>query len=157
MGVLIVQHMPATFTQPLAARLDRLSALQVKEAQEGDPVLPGQVLLAPGHSHLVLRERGHVGLDQQPSNLPHRPAVDVLMASAAKVYGASALGVIMTGMGQDGKEGMTQLKSKGGTIIAQDERSCVVYGMPRAVVEAGLADAICPLEEIATTILHHLK
>jgi two-component system chemotaxis response regulator CheB len=156
-GVLIVQHMPATFTQPLAARLDRISAVKVKEAQEGDEILPGQVLLAPGHSHLVLRERGRVGLDQEPANVPHRPAVDVLMASAAKVYGGSALGVIMTGMGQDGKEGMTQLKAKGGTIIAQDERTCVVYGMPRAVVEAGLADAICPLEEIAATIIHHLK
>lgn len=156
-GVLIVQHMPATFTQPLAARLDRISAVRVKEAQEGDEILPGQVLLAPGHSHLVLRERGHVGLDQEPSNVPHRPAVDVLMASAAKVYGGSAMGVIMTGMGQDGKEGMTQLKAKGGTIIAQDERTCVVYGMPRAVVEAGLADAVCPLEEIAATIIHHLK
>jgi two-component system chemotaxis response regulator CheB len=156
-GVLIVQHMPATFTQTLATRLDRLSALSVKEAQEGDEIRPGQVLLAPGHSHLVLRGRSRVGLDSEPAKVPHRPAVDVMMASAAEVYGPAALGVIMTGMGQDGKEGLALLKAKGGAVIAQDERSCVVYGMPRAVVEAGLADAICPLGEIAATILHHLR
>ena len=155
-GVLIVQHMPPAFTTQLASRLDKMSALRVKEAEEGDPICPGQVLLAPGHSHLVVRRRGQVGLEEEPADLPHRPAVDVMVTSAAAIYGAGALGVIMTGMGQDGKQGLADLKEKGGIIIAQDEKTSVVYGMPRAAVEAGLADQVCPLEKVASAILRQL-
>lgn len=155
-GVLIVQHMPPAFTGQLATRLDQLGGLTVKEAAEGDFIQPGLVLLAPGHSHLILRNRNQVGLALEPEDVPHRPSVDVMVASAAEVYGAQALGVIMTGMGEDGKKGMSALKAKGGTIIAQDEATCVVYGMPRSVVEAGLADQITPLDEIAAAIVKQL-
>jgi len=153
-GILVVQHMPATFTQQLARRLDQSSALQVKEAEEGDRIQPGRLLLAPGHSHIVLRQKGRVGLEKEPSNLLHRPAVDVMLDSAAKIYGTHVLGVILTGMGQDGKLGAVKLKDKGGRLIAQDEATSVVYGMPRAV--ADLADQICPLEQIPDAILAYL-
>jgi two-component system, chemotaxis family, protein-glutamate methylesterase/glutaminase len=156
-GLLIVQHMPATFTRQLAQRLDRSSALRVKEAEEGDEVLPGTALLAPGHSHLVLRQRNRVGLEQEPADLLHRPSIDVAIDSAACLYGEAALGVILTGMGQDGRRGMESLKAKGGRGIAQDESTSVIYGMPRAVAEAGLADQIVPLEEISATILAYLR
>ena len=154
-GVLVVQHMPATFTQQLARRLDQSSALQVKEAEEGDKIQPGRLLLAPGHSHLVLRQRGQVGLEKEPSNLLHRPAVDVMLDSAAGIYGAHVLGVILTGMGQDGKVGAAELKKRGGRLIAQDEATSVVYGMPRAV--ADLADQVCHLEQISAAILASLS
>ena len=157
MGVLVVQHMPPTFTGQLARRLDRASALSVKEAEEGDEIHPGRVLLAPGHSHLVLRDKSRVGLEKEPSDLPHRPSVDVMVQSGAEIFGEKALGVIMTGMGEDGKKGLELLKRKGGKIIAQNEATSVVYGMPRAVVEAGLADLICPLDGIAQAIVRYLQ
>ncbi len=153
-GVLIVQHMPAAFTGQLAARLNRLSALAVREASEGDAVEPGQVLLAPGDRHLVLRELGRVGLDEEPSKSLHRPSVDVLVHSGAKVYGRHALAVILTGMGEDGAQGTAALKECGGVVIAQDEATSVIYGMPRAV--ADLADEVCPLSKVAPAILSYL-
>lgn len=156
-GLLIVQHMPATFTRQLAQRLDRSCALRVKEAEEGDEVLPGTALLAPGHSHLMLRQRDRVGLEQEPADLLHRPSVDVAIDSAACLYGAAALGVILTGMGQDGRRGVKSLKDRGGRVIAQDESTSVIYGMPKAVVEAGLADQVVPLEEIPAAILAYLR
>lgn len=155
-GVLIVQHMPAAFTGQLARRLDQLSKLDVKEAEEGDEIRPGQVLLAPGHSHLIVRQPGQVGLTQEPEHL-HKPAVDVLMDSGAVAYGAAALGVIMTGMGEDGKVGITALKEKNGFVIAQDQATSVVYGMPKAVFEAGLTDEVHPLEDLAPAILRRLQ
>ena len=156
-GVLIVQHMPATFTRQLARRLDQDSRLRVKEAEDGDEVGPGKVLVAPGHSHMVVRRRGQVGLAEEPADLLHRPSVDVLMESAARVYGAGALAVVLTGMGRDGEQGVTALKAKGGRVIAQDEATCVVYGMPRAVADAGLADQVCPLAEIPAAIVSYLR
>jgi two-component system chemotaxis response regulator CheB len=155
-AVLLVQHMPKEFTPQLARRLDAISEVTVREAAEGDRIEAGTILLAPGHSHMVVRDRERVGLEQEPSDHEHRPAVDVLADSAAAVFGRDALGVIMTGMGQDGRRGMAALKEKGATIIAQDEATSVIYGMPKAVVAAGLADVICPLEGIARAVVQRL-
>lgn len=147
-GVLIAQHMPPNFTRPLAERLDKLSPFEVREAEDGDEVVPGRVLLAPGGRHLRVRRRGEVEVDESPVQALYKPSVDELMASVARHYGPWGVGVIMTGMGHDGREGVRLLKEKGGYVIAQDEASCVIYGMPKAVVEEGLADAILPLEKI---------
>ena len=155
-GVLIVQHMPATFTGQLARRLDGISALEVKEAEEGDTIRPGRALIAPGDRHMLVPRPGRVALAEEPVDALHRPAVDVMAASAAAAYTTGAVGVIMTGMGEDGKEGMRAVKDKGGYVVAQDEATSVIYGMPRAVVEAGLADAVCPLEQIVTVALNQL-
>ncbi len=155
-GVLVVQHMPAGFTAQLAQRLDRLSAVTVREAVDGDRIEPGTVLIAPGHSHLLARDTTHVALAQEPADLPHRPAVDILLRSAAPVFRQGALGVILTGMGSDGREGMAALKAHGGRVLAQDQASCVVYGMPKAVIDAGLADRVCPLDQLAAALVHEL-
>ncbi|HDH99898.1 MAG: chemotaxis response regulator protein-glutamate methylesterase [Candidatus Latescibacterota bacterium] len=147
-GVLVVQHMPPKFTKSLAERLDRLSTFEVREAVDGDEVTPGRVLLAPGGRHLRVRRKGEVEVGEEPFDALYKPSVDELMASVAEHYGPWGIGIIMTGMGHDGRNGIRLLKRKGGYIIAQDEASCVVYGMPRAIVEEGLADAILPLDEI---------
>jgi two-component system chemotaxis response regulator CheB len=152
-GVLVVQHMPAGFTAQLAQRLNRLSAVTVREAVDGDRIEPGTVLIAPGHSHLLARDMTHVALAQEPADLPHRPAVDVLLLSAAPVFRQGALGVILTGMGSDGRAGMAAVKAHGGGVMAQDQASCVVYGMPKAVIDAGLADQVCPLEQLAAAVV----
>ncbi len=149
--ILIVQHMPPLFTAQLAQRLDQISKLQVVEAKQGMPVLPGKVFIAPGDHHMEVREVGgarSIHLHKGPPENSCRPAVDVLFRSVANVYGGKSVGVILTGMGQDGLKGSRLLKEKGAFIIAQDEATCVVYGMPRAVVEAGLADMVLPLPEI---------
>lgn len=156
-GVLVVQHMPPTFTAQLARRLDGGCELHVKEAEEGDEIRAGTVLLAPGDRHLVLRDGGHVGLDTEPADAPHRPAVDVLLESAAAYYGADATVVILTGMGRDGCRGSAALKEKGANVIAQDEESSVVYGMPGAVAEAGLVDTQCPLSLVPAMIVRSLR
>lgn len=153
-AVLIAQHMPPSFTGHFAARLNKASELEVREAAEGDSVRAGQVLLAPGDRHLCFRQAGRVGLDKEPAQSLYRPSVDVLMHSGAEIYGQRALAVIMTGMGEDGASGIAALKESGGTIIAQDEATSAVYGMPRAV--AHLADKICPLPEISGAILSYL-
>ena len=160
MGILIVQHMPPTFTKSLADRLNGLSAIHVKEAEEGDRVEPKVALLAPGDRHMTARGRAgirHVHLSEKPEHTLHRPSVDVMTQSVAEADGGKSLGVILTGMGHDGLEGMTQMKRKGATILAQDEASCVVYGMPRSVVEAGLADKVLPLDEIAGGIVQGIQ
>jgi len=150
-GIVIVQHMPPKFTKSLADRLNSLSEVKVKEAAEGDGVRPGEVLIAPGGKHLTFHKNGDgitIHLSDEPSAALHRPSVDVMMNSAAEVIGRGILGVIMTGMGKDGLEGLKSIKRNNGYVIAQSEETCVVYGMPRAAVEAGVSDIVVPLEQI---------
>lgn len=151
-GYVIVQHMPAGFTTSLAKRLDQLSAVHVREAQEGDHVETGVALLAPGGRHLTIERGGRVKIEDGPPVNGVRPSVDLAMQAAAKVYGDKTLGVILTGMGADGTNGSRLVKNAGGRIIAEHESSCTVYGMPKAVVDAGLADQIIPLRRIAAAI-----
>lgn len=154
--VLIVQHMPALFTRLLAERLDAASPLQVKEASQGEPVGPGKILIAPGDYHLkVVREGGavRVELDQSPPLNSCRPAVDALFSALADVYGGAVLAVVLTGMGYDGLRGAEVLKAAGARLLAQDEATSVVWGMPGAVVAAGLADRIVPLDRVADEII----
>jgi two-component system chemotaxis response regulator CheB len=152
----VVQHMPPKFTRTLAERLNNLSSLEVKEAEDMETVKAGVIYFAPGGFHMQLENKSfnkvHVRITDEPSNSLHKPAVDIMMKSVNKVYGKNTLGIIMTGMGKDGLDGIKELKGLGGYSIAQDEASCVVYGMPKAVVDAGLADAIIPLEKISESI-----
>ncbi|MBU0967132.1 MAG: chemotaxis-specific protein-glutamate methyltransferase CheB [Proteobacteria bacterium] len=154
--ILIVLHMPVEFTATLARDLDRKSQLRVKEAQKGDPVAPGTVLLAPGGRHMLVRSEAKkmvIGLDDGPKENSCRPAVDFLFRSLADCYGEGAvLAVIMTGMGNDGMRGMRKLKEKNCYSLSQSEASCVVYGMPKAVDDAGLSDESVDLEKLAERI-----
>jgi two-component system chemotaxis response regulator CheB len=154
--VAIVLHMPQGFTGPLAERLDKISPLQVTEASEGLELLPGRAILAQAGRHLYLQRREAdivvAHLDLLPDDLPHRPAVDVLFRSAAEVYGQRTLGIILTGMGDDGTQGSAWIKAQGGQVYGEAESSCVVFGMPRSVIEAGLSDKIIPLSKMAETI-----
>ena len=155
-AVLVVQHMPVGFTRSLAERLDARSALRVREAVEGDLVVPGTVLVAPAGKHMKLRHRGRdarVWLDEEPRSALHRPSIDVLMASVAKVYGERSVGVILTGMGSDGVEGMRAIRSAGGLTLAESEETCVIYGMPKAAADAGVVDRAVPLPRVADEIL----
>ena len=157
--ILIVQHMPPLFTRMLAERLSAQSKVPVEEAAEGAVVEPGKALIAPGGYHMRLKRSGAqvvATLDQSPPVNSCRPAVDVLFSSVAEIYGSGALGVILTGMGQDGLEGAKQLKAQGACILAQDKATSVVWGMPGFVVEAGLADAVTGLDRIAPEILLHV-
>lgn len=158
--VVVTQHMPPNFTQSLAARLNTLSKVEVVEAQGKEKLEPNVVYIAKGGYHLKFKKVGpsvYTELSTEPSNVFNIPGVDVMVDSIAELYGKECLGVIMTGMGSDGCKGLTNLKRMGGTIIAQNEPSCIVYGMPRAVVEAGIADEIVPLDEIAARITYHVK
>ncbi len=151
----IVQHMPPKFTKSLADRLNGMSKLTVKEAEHGDIVKKNFVYIAPGGKHMGFVKIGidiKILLSDEPSTSLHRPSVDVMFKSAISIYGKKMLGVIMTGMGKDGLEGITELKKIGGSCLAQNASSCVVYGMPKAVVDAGYADIIVPLEQIANKI-----
>lgn len=152
-ALLLVQHMPSGFTGALASRLDELSAIEVKEGEEGDQLAPGRAYLAPGDRHMTVVDGGLIGLDQGPRVRGVRPAVDVTMRSAAEVYGQSCVGVVLTGMGSDGTDGANHLKRAGGRTIAQDEASCAIYGMPKSLVESGNADKVVPLGEMASEIL----
>ena len=155
--IAVVLHMPVGYTELYAQRLNEMCVLSVSEAREGDALLPGHVLIAPAGRHLTVRrnEKDAVvaHLDARPFDTLHRPSVDVLFRSAADTFGNRVLGVVMTGMGNDGKEGAAYIKSKGGSIFAEAEESCVVYGMPRAVIEAKLADRVVPLERMHDTII----
>lgn len=154
--VLIVQHMPEMFTASFARRLDGLCALRVKEAEQGERVVPGTVYLAPGHSHLSIRRTGNGYQCELARSEPvnrHRPSVDVLFRSAAEQVGAAAVGVLLTGMGKDGAAGLRQMRDAGAWTIAQDQGSCVVYGMPREAVALGAAAQVLPLSEIAANVL----
>jgi len=154
--VAIVMHMPVGYTEMYAQKLNELSPLTVIEAREGDKVQAGVVLIAPAGRHLSFNRPGDgtvvTHLDARPFDMPHRPAVDVLFQSAAEIYGERVLGVVMTGMGTDGKQGAAWIKSKGGTVFAEAEESCVVYGMPGSVVAAGLSDRVVPLDRMAQAI-----
>ena len=153
--IAIVQHMPVGFTAAFAERLNQSSRLEVREARGGEPFRPGWVYLAPAGRHLVFSrgaEGPEVGLASEPAGGAHVPSVDVLFSAAAKVFGREALGVVLTGMGADGREGAREIVAAGGTVVAEAESSCAVFGMPRAVVEAGLASAVWGVEEIATEL-----
>jgi two-component system chemotaxis response regulator CheB len=154
--LVIVLHMPIGYTAPFAEKLAEISRLPIKEAFEGCPLEAGQALLAPAGRHLSFRRNGPgrvvVQLSVQPMDKPHRPSVDVLFQSAAETYRERVLGVVMTGMGDDGTQGSAWVKAQGGTILTQDEESSVIYGMPRSVAEAGLSDAAVPLAAMAGEI-----
>lgn len=154
--IFIVQHMPPKFTASLADRLNNLSPLTVKEAENNEFVQNGFVYIAPGGFHLTIkRDRMNklvIKTSKTPEDVLHKPSVDVMLQSLQEIYGKYMLGVIMTGMGKDGLEGIKKLKSVGGHCIAQDEESCVVYGMPKAIIDNGLADTIASLEEIPQII-----
>jgi len=155
-AVLVVQHMPVGFTRSLAERLDLRSVLRVREARDGDAVAPGVVLIAPAGRHMKVRQRGselRVWCDDEPRATLHRPSVDVLMASVAKACGERAMGVVLTGMGSDGVEGLRAIRAAGGLTLAESEESCVIYGMPKAAMEAGVVDREVPLGRIADEIL----
>jgi two-component system chemotaxis response regulator CheB len=158
--IVIVLHMPIGYTEAYAKRLDEASALTVVEASEGEELRPGVVLVAPAGRHLTFHRNGNgqvqTRLDVRPLDTPHRPSVDVLFHSAADVYGDRVLGIVMTGMGDDGREGAAWIKASGGTVLTEAEESCVVYGMPRAVVDAGLSDGAVPLDRLAATILERI-
>lgn len=159
-GILIVQHMPAGFTTSFAKRLDGLCRIRVKEAAHGERVLPGHAYIAPGDMHLSLGRSGAnyvTELDQGPPVNRHRPAVDVLFRSAARNAGANALGVILTGMGKDGAVGMLEMRNAGAYNVAQDEASCVVYGMPKEAVAHGGVHEVLPLSQIGPHVLAKLS
>jgi two-component system chemotaxis response regulator CheB len=155
-GIVIVQHMPAKFTASFAERLNSLSQIRVKEAADGDSVVNGQALLAPGNYHMLLRRSGaryYVEIKTGPMVHHQRPAVDVLFRSVARTAGANAIGVIMTGMGADGATGLWEMKQAGARTIAQNEESCVVFGMPKEAIKKGGVDKIVPIEDIARKAL----
>jgi len=155
-GVVIVQHMPEKFTEAFARRLNGLCAVEVKEARDGDTVLRGQVLIAPGNKHTLLQRSGaryYVQVKDGPLVTRHRPSVDVLFRSAARYAGSNAVGIIMTGMGDDGARGLSEMKEAGAYTIAQDEATCVVFGMPKEAIARGAADKIMPLQNIAGEIV----
>jgi len=155
-AVLVVQHIPLGFTRYLADRLATRSTLPVHEARDGEAVRPGRVLIAPAGHHLKLVPRGEaveVRLDDEPRSSLHRPSADVLMASVAEVFGARSLGVVLTGMGSDGAAGLGAIRKAGGRTMVESEETCVIYGMPKAAIEAGVVDRAVPLPEIADAIL----
>ena len=159
-GMVIAQHMPALFTKQFADRLNRLSAMEIREAQEDDSVLPGVALVAPGDKHLLLRRSGmrtFVSVKDGPLVHQQRPSVDVLFRSVAHTAGKNAIGVIMTGMGVDGAAGLTEMRQAGAHTIAQDEASCVVFGMPKAAIEMGAVERVLPIKEIPDAILQSAR
>ncbi len=157
-GIVIVQHMPEKFTASFAARLDSLCQIEVREAQNGDRVIPGRALIAPGGRHMLLKRNGsqyHVEVVDGPLVNRHRPSVDVLFRSVAKFAGKNALGVIMTGMGDDGARGLREMHDAGAFTVAQDEASCVVYGMPKEAVKLGGVDRSAALQAIPAEIMKY--
>jgi two-component system chemotaxis response regulator CheB len=155
-GIVIVQHMPEHFTAAFAKRLDGLCDIDVKEAEDGDPVLSGRALVAPGNHHLVLQRNGaryHVAIKDGPLVSRHRPSVDVLFRSAAQYAGPNALGIIMTGMGDDGAKGLLEMRKAGAHTVAQNEETCVVFGMPKEAIALGAAERTAPLQGLPSEIL----
>jgi two-component system, chemotaxis family, protein-glutamate methylesterase/glutaminase len=156
----MVLHMPVGYTALFAEKLNEISALEVREASDGDSVQPGVALLAPAGRHMQFRRSPQgtvvVQMTMQPLDRNHRPSVDVLFKSAAEVFGGRVLGVVMTGMGDDGREGAGWIKAQGGTILTEDEKSCIIYGMPRSVVESGLSDRSATLDTMTQTIIESI-
>jgi two-component system chemotaxis response regulator CheB len=159
-GILITQHMPEAFTKSFAARLDGVCRIRVKEAEDGERVMPGHAYIAPGNKHLTVGRSGAnyvVALSDGPPVNRHRPSVEVLFRSAAENVGANAIGIMLTGMGKDGAAAMLEMKQAGAHNVAQDEASCVVFGMPKEAIAAGGVDQVLPLTAIAGSVLTHLK
>jgi two-component system chemotaxis response regulator CheB len=159
-GILIVQHMPQGFTAAFAKRLNGLCQITVKEAEDGDPVLPGHAYIAPGSRHMLLQRTGrryYIAIKDGPPVSRHRPSADVLFRSTAQYAGPNALGIIMTGMGDDGAKGLLEMRKLGGATRAQDEESCVVFGMPKEAIACGAVEKIVPLSQIPREIMlwHH--
>ena len=155
-GIVIVQHMPEHFTKKFAERLNQTCRITVKEAAHNDTVMPGQALIAPGNQHMLLKRSGaryYVEIKHAPLVSRHRPSVDVLFRSTARYAGKNAVGVIMTGMGDDGARGMVEMKEAGAYNIAQDEASCIVFGMPKEAIKRGSVDAVLPLDRIPNAVL----
>lgn len=154
-GTLVVQHMPADFTRAFAARLNELTKLEIKEAEHGEVITPGKIVIAPGNRHLELRRSGArftAHLQDQPPVGRHRPSVDVLFESVAEHAGRNALGMLLTGMGEDGARGLLKLRNCGAATVAQDEATSVVFGMPKAAIELNAAESVLPLERMAQAI-----
>ncbi|MDQ3392748.1 MAG: chemotaxis response regulator protein-glutamate methylesterase [Bacteroidota bacterium] len=157
-GIVIVQHMPEMFTKSFAKRLNEICKITVKEAENGDTVIRGRALIAPGNKHLLLKRSGaryYVEVKDGPLVNRHKPSVDVLFRSTAQYAGKNSIGIIMTGMGDDGARGLLEMKEAGAKTIAQDEKSCVVFGMPKEAIKLNAAEKILPLEGIAPHILKH--
>ena len=155
-GIVVVQHMPANFTTAFAERLNSLCQVTVKEAEDNDSVTPGVALVAPGNYHMLLRRSGaryYVEVKDGPRVHHQRPSVDILFKAAAKYAGPNSIGVILTGMGADGAEGLLEMKQAGAKTIAQDEKTCVVFGMPKEAIKLGAADRVVPLGQVAHEIL----
>lgn len=158
--IVIVQHMPERFTAAFAQRLDTLCAMSVKEAEDGDAVLAGQVLIAPGNRHMLVERIGRkyrAVIKDGPHVSRHRPSVDVLFRSVAQSAGGNALGIILTGMGDDGARGLLEMRAAGARTLAQDEESCVVFGMPKEAIECGAACEVLPLDRIGRSILEDVR
>jgi len=159
-GIVIVQHMPEKFTAQFAARLDSLCAITVRQASTGDSVLRGQALIAPGNHHLLLKRSGaryYVEISDGPLVNRHRPSVDVLFRSTARYAGSNAVGIILTGMGDDGARGLLEMHQAGAHTLAQDEASCVVFGMPAEAIKRGGVDRILPLDQIAGALFSRAR
>lgn len=159
-GMVIVQHMPPVFTKTYADSLNRICPFEVKEAEDGDRVIPGRALIAPGNYHMEISRSGaqyFVKLHQEPMIHGVRPAADFLMKSVAKYAGANAVGVVLTGMGKDGADGLLSMKNAGSYNIAQDEESCVVFGMPKAAIDVNAIHRVLPLDKIATDIIAQIR
>ncbi|KAF1075139.1 chemotaxis response regulator protein-glutamate methylesterase [Halodesulfovibrio sp. MK-HDV] len=155
-AILIAQHMPAAFTGPFAKRLDSVCQIKVKEASGSEPIVPGTAYIAPGGKHIVLQQRGsrmEVVVKEEPADALYKPSANVLIESVAKAQGRRAVGAIFTGMGNDGLLGIRELKSRGGYILAQNDASCVVYGMPKAIVDAKLTDEILDIDDMAAALM----
>ena len=158
-SIVIAQHMPQAFTGPFAKRLDNLCKISVKEAEPGDRLKPGCAYIAPGGRHLVVKQmmsRVDLEITPEPASALYKPSANVLIGSVADAVGRRALGVILTGMGNDGMEGIRSLKQKGGRALAQSDATCVVYGMPKAIVDAGLSDEIVDIDDMAQAIMNNL-
>jgi two-component system chemotaxis response regulator CheB len=155
-GILVVQHMPAQFTASFAERLNELSGIRVKEAEDGDSLASGLALIAPGNYHMLLRRSGakyYVQVKSGPMVHHQRPAVDVLFHSAAECAGSNAVGVILTGMGSDGAAGLLRMRETGARTVAQDEKSCIVFGMPKEAIKVGAVEKVVPLDDVTKTVL----
>ena len=159
-AVLLVQHMPPGFTRSFAKRLDSVSKIDVKEAEDGEDILENTAYVAPGDYHMEVRTQNgkpKIVLNKKPKIHGVRPAADPMMITAAEVFGRRTVGVVMTGMGRDGAEGIVAIKKKGGITIAQDKETSIIFGMPKAAIETGMVDYIVPLDKIADTIVMALN
>jgi two-component system chemotaxis response regulator CheB len=155
-GTVVTQHMPEYFTKAFSKRLNGLSAMNIKEASDGDSIIPGSVLIAPGNQHMLVRRSGaryYVNVKKGPLVNRHRPSVDVMFRSMASHVGNNAIGVILTGMGGDGAKGLLEMRSKGAKTIGQDEASCIVFGMPKVAFEMDAVEQVVALDDIASKVL----